>query len=74
MMNFTIEYHITINKLECWKNLRARGEGVTEDEVVGGITASRDLSLSTLGQRVVDREARRAAVHGVAKSRTRRSH
>ena len=77
MMNFTIEYYITINKLEkplMLENLRARGEGVSEDEVVGGITDSRDLSLSKLGQRVVGREPRRAAVHGVSKSRTRRSH
>ena len=37
------------------------------------ITDSMDMSLSKLREMVKDRQARRAAVHGVAKSRTRLS-
>ena len=42
-------------------------------QYAAGITDSMDMNLSELRELVMDREAWRAAIHGVAKSRTRLS-
>ena len=43
---------------------------MTEDEMIGWLPNLMDTSLSELWELVMDREAWRAVIHGVAKSQT----
>ena len=52
------------------RDWRQEEKGMTEDEMIGGVTQSMHMSLSNLQETVKDREAWCAAVRGVAESWT----
>ena len=63
----------SLEKTDAGRDWGQEEKGTGEDEIAGHHGLNGDVSLSELWEMVMDREAWRAVIHGVAKSRTRLS-